>query len=184
VHEVELRDLLFCLTPQEPPKEGSIHSFRNAFSSFLYLGFNFPYRVVIIPMAQESYFILYVADQGRSRAFYSTVLERPPRLDVPGMTEFSLPGGGVLGLMPVAGIRKLLGPALPDPSAAQGIPRAELYLLADEPGAFHARALSAGAQELSPLLLRSWGHQAAYSLDPDGHVLAFASQPDESSAAP
>ena len=126
-------------------------------------------------MSAASHFILYVADQARSTAFYADVLGRKPRLQVPGMTEFALPGGGVLGLMPVAGIRNLLGAALPDPGAASGIPRAELYLMLPEPSVCHARALSAGARELSPLLARDWGHVAAYSLDPDGHVLAFAS---------
>jgi hypothetical protein len=91
------------------------------------------------------------------------------------MTEFDLPGGGVLGLMSEQGVRTLLGEALPDPGAARGTPRAELYLLLDDPGLFHARALAAGAVELSPLLPRDWGHLAAYSLDPDGYVLAFAS---------
>lgn len=121
-----------------------------------------------------SHFILYVADQQRSTAFYSEVLALEPRLHVPGMTEFALPGGGVLGLMPEAGIRSLLGVALPDPGAARGTPRAELYLLVPEPGRYHARALAAGGKELSPLLERAWGHVAAYSLDPDSHVLAFA----------
>lgn len=122
-----------------------------------------------------SHLILYVADQARSTAFYSAVLGLAPRLHVPGMTEFELAGGAVLGLMPESGIRRLLGDALPDPADARGVPRAELYLVVDDPRAFHARALSAGARELSPLLPRSWGHRAAYSLDPDGHVLAFAS---------
>ena len=126
-------------------------------------------------MNSASRFILYVADQARSAAFYAHVLGMQPRLHVPGMTEFALPGGGVLGLMPVAGIRNLLGAALPDPGAASGIPRAELYLVLPEPSVCHARALAAGARELSPLLARDWGHAAAYSLDPDGHVLAFAS---------
>ena len=31
--------------------------------------------------------------------------------------------------------------------------------------------------ELDPLRARDWGHLAAYSLDPDGHVLAFAAAP-------
>lgn len=35
-------------------------------------------------------FILYVADQARSTAFYSTLLNRAPTLNVPGMTEFEL----------------------------------------------------------------------------------------------
>ncbi|MBS0212546.1 MAG: VOC family protein [Proteobacteria bacterium] len=122
----------------------------------------------------ESYFILYVADQQRSADFYAAVLQRAPRLHVPGMSEFDLPGGGVLGLMPEAGIRRLLGAALPDPARAQGIPRAELYLLGDEPAAMHARALAAGARELGAPAARDWGHVVAYALDPDGHVLACA----------
>ncbi len=123
----------------------------------------------------ESLFILYVRDQERARRFYEAVLGLPPRLHVPGMTEFALPGGGVLGLMPEGGIARLLGPALPDPAQARGRPRAELYLLGPDPAACHARALAAGARELSPLQPRDWGHTAAYSLEPDGHVLAFAS---------
>jgi len=122
------------------------------------------------------HFILYVADQSRSTAFYSAVLGLAPRLNVPGMTEFALPGGAILGLMPEAAIERLLGPPLPKPSAARGAPRAELYLVVAEPATQHARALTAGAKELSPLSLRSWGHEAAYSLDPDGHVLAFATE--------
>ncbi|MCE9620043.1 MAG: VOC family protein [Planctomycetes bacterium] len=125
-------------------------------------------------MSAASHFILYVADQERSTAFYAKVLGLKPRLHVPGMTEFELPGGGILGLMPEMGIRNLLGTAVPDPSAANGIPRAELYLVLPLPGEHHARAIDAGAKELSPLLKRSWGHVAAYSLDLDGHVLVFA----------
>jgi catechol 2,3-dioxygenase-like lactoylglutathione lyase family enzyme len=122
-----------------------------------------------------SHFILFVADQERSTAFYAAVLGLAPRLHVPGMTELELPGGAVLGLMPESGIRRLLGDALPDPANARGAPRAELYLVVHDPRGFHTRALAAGARELSPLLPRDWGHRAAYSLDPDGHVLAFAS---------
>lgn len=122
----------------------------------------------------ETYFVLYVANQQQSAEFYGAVLGIPPRLNVPGMTEFTLPGGGVLGLMPETGIKALLGSELPDPARANGIPRAELYLLTGEPAKYHAQALAAGAKELSPLLARSWGHSAAYSMDQDGHVLAFA----------
>jgi catechol 2,3-dioxygenase-like lactoylglutathione lyase family enzyme len=124
----------------------------------------------------RSHFILYVSDQRASAAFYAAVLGRAPTLDVPGMTEFALGSGAVLGLMPEAGVRRLLGDALPDPAAAGGVPRAELYLVVEDPAAHHARALAAGARELSPLLPRDWGHRAAYSLDPDGHVLAFAGE--------
>lgn len=118
--------------------------------------------------------ILYVADQKRARDFYARVLAAEPTLDVPGMTEFALGEGCVLGLMPEAGIRRLLGDALPDPAAANGTPRAELYLAVDDPAAYHARALAAGARELSPLRPRDWGDDVAYALDPDGHVVAVA----------
>lgn len=125
-------------------------------------------------MLAASHFILYVEDQKRSTDFYCAVLLIEPRLLVPGMTEYALPGGGILGLMPESAIRELLGPALSDPCGAHGTPRSELYLVLAEAESYHSRSLAAGAKELSPMQLRSWGHLAGYSLDPDGHVLAFA----------
>ncbi len=125
-------------------------------------------------MIQAAHFILYVRDQAKSAAFWGAVLEREPRLDVPGMTEFDLAAGAVLGLMPEAGIKRLLGAALPDPAAANGVPRCELYLLVDDPASMHGRALRSGALELSALAMRSWGHEVAYALDLDGNVVAFA----------
>lgn len=119
-------------------------------------------------------FILYVRDQKRAKDFYRAVLQQEPSLDVPGMTEFPLPGENYLGLMPSANIKRLLGEALPDPSQADGIPRAELYLMVTAPQQYHERALAQGGRELSPLKARDWGHCVAYSCDLDGHVLAFA----------
>ena len=122
----------------------------------------------------KAHFILYVSDQQAASGFYEKVLGKRPRLDVPGMTEFDLSEGGVLGLMPTAGIKRLLGDKLPAPARGAGVPRAELYLITEDPTGHHRRALDNGAKELSPLMLRDWGHEAAYSLDLDGHVLAFA----------
>ena len=119
------------------------------------------------------HFILYVEDQAASARFYRRVLARAPRLDVPGMTEFEI-DGAILGLMPEAGIRRLLGDALPDPARGRGAPRAEVYLVADDARAYHRRAIEAGARELSAVAPRDWGHDAGYVLDPDAHVLAFA----------
>lgn len=121
-----------------------------------------------------THIILYVADQSRSAAFYQAALALQPTLDVPGMTEFTLSNGTILGLMPEAGIRRLLGDAIPDPAQARGIPRAEIYLIVPSPEDHHHRALEAGARELSPPLLRDWGDVVSYCLDPDGHVVAFA----------
>jgi Glyoxalase/Bleomycin resistance protein/Dioxygenase superfamily len=122
-----------------------------------------------------AHFILYVADQVAATAFWTAVLDRRPTLDVPGMTEFTLIEGTVLGLMPEAGIRALLGAVLPDPALARGVPRAELYLVVADPAAYHSRALAAGARELAPLAQRGWGDTVGYCLDLDGHVVAFAS---------
>jgi len=122
----------------------------------------------------KCHLILLVEDQQTSARFYASVLDRPPELDVPGMTEFCIGIDVVLGLMPTKGIKRLLGPTLPDPSGAAGIPRCELYLRSAEAAKYHARALATGARELSPMRLRDWGDFVAYSLDPDGHVLAFA----------
>jgi catechol 2,3-dioxygenase-like lactoylglutathione lyase family enzyme len=124
----------------------------------------------------KTHFILYVKDQARSTAFYSQVLGCQPSLNVPGMTEFNLSENSVLGLMPISGIQRLLGDKLPDPARSTGVPRCEIYLLVSHPFDCHQRAIEAGAVELSGLENRDWGQRAAYSLDPDGHVLAFAEQ--------
>lgn len=125
-------------------------------------------------MVTKTHLILYVHDQATSTAFYATVLNQAPALDVPGMTEFHLGEGLILGLMPESGIKRLLGDALPNPSKGAGIPRAELYVVVDDPLAYHTRALAAGASNLSDLSLRNWGQEVAYCLDLDAHVLAFA----------
>src|SRR5512135_252545 len=124
----------------------------------------------------KTHFILYVEDKTRSTAFYSHVLNCQPTLNVPGMTEFILSKDTILGLMPIVGIKRLLGDKLPDPAHGVGIPRAELYLVVQHPLDYHRRAIEAGAIELSGLEDRDWGHRVAYSLDPDGHVIAFAEQ--------
>lgn len=118
-------------------------------------------------------FILYVADQGASRDFYRALLGKEPALDVPGMTGFDL-GGCRLGLMPSAGIAKIITPALPHPDAGQGVPRCELYLPVSGLDKAMERGLAAGAVLVSPAADRNWGHRAGYLADPDGHVVALA----------
>jgi uncharacterized glyoxalase superfamily protein PhnB len=114
-------------------------------------------------------FILYVADQARSRAFYAGVLGVSPTLDVPGMTEFDL-GGATLGLMPVTDIVELLDGRV---RAGEG-QRCELYLRREDAAEVLARAVAAGATPVSGLEARSWGDTVGYVLDPDGHVLGVA----------
>ena len=123
-----------------------------------------------------NHFILYVGDQARSTALYTRVLRMEPELNVPGMTEFRLSTETVLGLMPSAGIERLLGPAVGDAQPAPGVARGELYFVVEDAESHHRRAVEAGARQLSPLSPRDWGHNVAYSMDADGYVLAFASR--------
>jgi uncharacterized glyoxalase superfamily protein PhnB len=119
-------------------------------------------------------FILYVDSQEKSRNFYKMVLQKDPRLDVPGMTEFQLTTHSVLGLMPENGIAKILGENTPHPSKGNGIPRSEIYLYVDDPKSYFERALKAGGKSISKFEARNWGDTVAYCADPDGHILAFS----------
>ncbi len=119
-------------------------------------------------------FILYVADQNRSKLFYEEVLQTSPILDVPGMTEFQLGLGCKLGLMPESGIAKIISPTAPHPSSGNGIPRCELYLHVEDIEAYAQRSVSAGAKLISPPSDRDWGEFVVYLMDPDGHILAFS----------
>jgi uncharacterized glyoxalase superfamily protein PhnB len=132
---------------------------------------------------KEAYFIIYVTDQRQSADFYRKVLGREPIIDVPGITEFPLRDGTILGVMPVTSAAKLIGATHFSESTPQRAPKSELYLVVEDPGSYHARALANGATELSPMQERDWGHRAAYSLDPNGHVLAFAEKISSKSTA-
>lgn len=123
-------------------------------------------------------YILYVRDQEFSTRFYTAVLNQTPVLYVPGMTQYTISDTCQFGLMPEAGIKKLLGEALPDPARANGIPRNELYLMVDKAQPYLDRALQNGAKLISEISMRDWGQRVGYCLDIDGHVLAFADDLD------
>jgi uncharacterized protein len=131
---------------------------------------------------KEIYFLLYVSDQRRSADFYKKVLQLEPILDVAGITEFRLKEGTVLAVMPVESAAKLIGAQHFPESGPSRSPKAEVYLVVDDPASYHRRSLDCGGTELSPMQVRNWGHRAAYSLDPDGHVLAFAEKISTESA--
>lgn len=85
--------------------------------------------------------ILYVKDQEKSKRFYRDLFEQEPSLDVPGMTEFSFFEGCQLGLMPEAGISKIITPALPHPEKGSNIPRCELYFRVEGAESYLRRAI-------------------------------------------
>lgn len=122
----------------------------------------------------EIEFILYVANQEKSKLFYAQVLDKAPVLDVTGMTEFMLDEQTKLGLMPESGINKILSGKTPHPKDGNGIPRCELYLKSDDITNLYHNAIKAGAKIISEPTPRDWGDRVAYVSDPDGHILAFA----------
>ena len=119
-------------------------------------------------------FILYVADQEKSKQFYEQLLLQKPSLHLPGMTEFNLAENCKLGLMPETGIATILGEKTPHPKTGNGIPRCELYLKVDNASLYLERALVIGAKEISPFVQRDWGDKVGYIADLDGHIIAFA----------
>lgn len=122
----------------------------------------------------EIEFILYVANQEKSKNFYSKVLNKVPALHVPGMTEFLLNDTVKLGLMPENGINKILNGKTPHPNAGNGIPRCELYLKTGNVDLCYQNAIKSGAVSVSEPAPRDWGDTVAYVADPDGHIIAFA----------
>jgi hypothetical protein len=46
-------------------------------------------------MISSAHLIFFVREQAASARLYSAILDRPPTLDVPGMTEFALCGGAL-----------------------------------------------------------------------------------------
>ena len=98
--------------------------------------------------------ILYVKDQQLITKFYSALLNRQPDVNVPGMTEFILANNLKLGLMPEAGIAKILLDKTPHPALGNGIPRCELYIYAENIEKLFITAKEAGAKEISNIQQR------------------------------
>jgi predicted enzyme related to lactoylglutathione lyase len=118
--------------------------------------------------------ILYVADQERSKEFYSYLFNIEPVLHVPGMTEFQLGLNLKLGLMPENGIAKIIGNVMPHPSLGNGLPRCELYLKLNDLEFYIEKAKALGAICVDELMDRDWGDKVIYFSDPDGHIIALA----------
>jgi len=128
------------------------------------------------PEIEASFFIIYVANQAISKAFYSELLNSQPVIDVPGMTEFNIGDKMKLGIMPETGIATIICPTAPHPNKASGIPRCEIYLRVSDAQLYLERAIKLGAKKISAVEPRNWGDNVAYVSDPDGHILAFASR--------
>jgi len=119
-------------------------------------------------------FILYVDNQETSSRFYETLFRTKPSLEVQGMTEFTLSDSLKIGLMPNAGIAKILTDKTPYPETGNGIPRCELYFHVEDIQFEFENAIKAGAKIVSKIEDRNWGDRVCYFSDLDGHIIAFA----------
>lgn len=117
--------------------------------------------------------ILAVRDLRRAVTFYLEAFGWKQVVDVPVYAELVTDGGMRLGLYDSVGFGRNIGrsPSLV-PETAVGA--TEIYLHCDDlPGSID-RLVRAGARELSPLVRREWGDDAAYFADPDGNVIVVA----------
>ena len=98
----------------------------------------------------------------RSRTFYERVLGVAADDTVPTRVYFHC--GDVI----VAVIDRRSHPFTPTPD--------NLYFATGEVDAVHARAVDAGAAEITPVDRQPWGERSFYCLDPDGNRLCFVDE--------
>lgn len=122
--------------------------------------------------------ILAVEDLVRAKRFYSEAFDWQVVVDVPVYVEFALPAGMRFGVYERTGFGRNTD-QVPVRTPAGELSPTELYFHANDLPAAIARIKSAGARELSPLALRSWGDEAAYFADPEGNVLVLARRGSE-----
>lgn len=124
----------------------------------------------------KTYFIIYVDDLDKTKLFYELLFNIKPVIDEPGMAEFKLPDESTLGIMPNTSLEKLFGSDFKIEKNRKSLPQTELYFLVDDALPFHNKAVQLGATEIRAFSKMDWGHKAAYSINHDGHILAFAEE--------
>jgi predicted lactoylglutathione lyase len=121
-------------------------------------------RISLITLATD--------DLGRARAFYAAMgwVEAPvSNKDI----AFFQMLGQALALYPRADLERDTG----RPARGGGVTLAQNLRSRAEVDALHARALAAGAEDLSRPTETAWGGYVAYVADPEGHVWEFAHVP-------
>lgn len=122
----------------------------------------------------KTHFIIYVENISKTKVFYELLFNITPIIDEPGMCEYKLPDGSLLGIMPNTSLEKLFGKNFEKQKNKKALPQTELYFLVDDALNFHNRAIQLGASEIRAFSQMDWGENVAYSINHDGHILAFA----------
>ena len=132
------------------------------------------------PPVPVRYFLLILAvgDLARAKRFYDAAFGWEVAVDLPVFVEYRVGPGVGVGLYTRDGYARNTG-AAPAAIPAGAIAATELYLRVDDLGAAARRVEAAGGRLLSPAARRVWGDEAAYFADPDGNVVAVATEGDE-----
>ncbi len=120
--------------------------------------------------------IIYVENQEKTKMFFQLLLNKHPMLDVPGITEFELLDGSILGIMPDTRLGKLFSDRFEKKDKKKSLPHIEFYFISNNADTLHKRALELGATEIREFSNMDWGHRVAYSINHDGHIFAFAEE--------
>ena len=127
----------------------------------------------------KTYIIIYVDDLDKTKMFYELLFDIKPIVDELGMCELELPNNTTLGIMPKSSFEKLFGEDNNFNDNKKSTPKFELYFQVDDPELFHKKVMQLGALELRKFEEMNWGDIAAYSINHDGHILAFAKRADD-----
>jgi lactoylglutathione lyase len=122
-------------------------------------------------MDQVGYVILFVADLGRSVAFYRDVIGLPFKLQGDGYVEFATRGTR-FGLYDRGRLRELTGQGAEMP----GRPGGEVVFVVGDVDAEARRLEGAGVRILKGPVDRAWGHRTVHVEDPDGFVVELAQE--------
>jgi lactoylglutathione lyase len=125
----------------------------------------------VIPM-------LYVSDVSRSTRFYQEAVGATcDHADDDGSYAELTLGSLVMGVVQVEHARRHFPGEFRRHDASDMPAAFELYVEVDDLGAAVARALEAGATQLSEPTERPWGQTNAFLRDPDGVVIELATAP-------
>ncbi|MBI4815573.1 MAG: GNAT family N-acetyltransferase [Deltaproteobacteria bacterium] len=123
--------------------------------------------------ARHALTILAVSELARAVAFYRAALRWPVAVETPVYVELAHPDGVRLGLYDRSGFSRNTTRAVatvPDRETAS----CELYFYSSDLESAVDRVAQAGGTLLSAIAPRAWGDDAAYFLDPFGHVVVLA----------
>jgi predicted enzyme related to lactoylglutathione lyase len=119
--------------------------------------------------------ILAVTDLERAKRFYESAFGWELRIDVPVFAQYAVPDGPDVALYQRESFGANTG-RVPPEVPEDGISGTELYFWTEDLPAAVERLEASGARLLAAAEPKPWGDLAAYFADPDGNVIAVATE--------